>query len=65
MAEKYTGKGKKGEHEAGVRYHGQEPSITEPDPHPGQDPSIPEPDPHPGQEPSIPESKVPPKKGKK
>jgi hypothetical protein len=52
MAEKYTGKGKKGDHEAG-EYHGREPPIP------------PEPDEYVGPEPPIPEPKVPPKKGKK
>ena len=52
MVKIFTGKGKKSEHEAGIRYTGHE--II-----------IPEPDPDPDQEPSIPESEVPPKKGKK
>lgn len=52
MAKIYTGKGKKGEHEAEFGYRGPEPPIPETDPHPDQEPSIPEP-------------KVPPKKGKK
>lgn len=64
MAIKYTGKGKKGEHEAGLEYHGNELPIPEPDSYHGQEPSIPEPDSFHNPEPSIPEPKVPPKKGK-